>query len=112
MFRAGSRGSLNRGSTEDVGDDDESGRAPFELNLGEDIKLVYDDGKWTPGTAQRTRLDNQRLTLCVVVKLPADAGEVDVRQLMQENRKLKEENNLLKYKLEVVVDMVGELRRL
>ena len=26
---------------------------------------------------------------------------------MQDNRKLKEENNLLKYKLEVVVDMVS-----
>eukprot|EP00045_Choanoeca_perplexa_P003250 m.29496 g.29496 ORF g.29496 m.29496 type:complete len:104 (+) comp11947_c0_seq1:161-472(+) len=91
MFRAGSRGSVNR-ATDDVVDDDESGRAPFQLTLGDNIRLMYDDGNWTP------------------VKLPEDTGDVNVTQLMQDNRKLKEENNLLKYKLEVVIDMLTEAR--
>jgi hypothetical protein len=40
-------------------------------------------------------------------QLPADTGEVNAKQVLMENRRLKEENNLLKYKLEVLIDMVS-----
>eukprot|EP00730_Choanoeca_flexa_P020104 TRINITY_DN9824_c0_g2_i2.p1 TRINITY_DN9824_c0_g2~~TRINITY_DN9824_c0_g2_i2.p1 ORF type:complete len:130 (+),score=15.33 TRINITY_DN9824_c0_g2_i2:231-620(+) len=68
-------------------DYNEVGRAPFELNLAKNLRLCYDDGNWTP------------------VQLPEDSNPIEMKQLMRENRQLKEENNLLKFKLEVVIDM-------
>eukprot|EP00730_Choanoeca_flexa_P020105 TRINITY_DN9824_c0_g2_i3.p1 TRINITY_DN9824_c0_g2~~TRINITY_DN9824_c0_g2_i3.p1 ORF type:complete len:112 (+),score=21.42 TRINITY_DN9824_c0_g2_i3:231-566(+) len=73
-------------------DYNEVGRAPFELNLAKNLRLCYDDGNWTP------------------VQLPEDSNPIEMKQLMRENRQLKEENNLLKFKLEVVIDMLTEAR--
>ena len=39
--------------------------------------------------------------------LQGDVGSREVRHLQKQNMKLTEENNLLKYKVELLMDMVG-----
>ena len=39
--------------------------------------------------------------------LQGDVGSREVRHLQKQNLKLTEENNLLKYKVELLMDMVG-----
>ena len=106
MFRSSSRSRIDR-DREDVLDskEEEDGRAPLSLTLG-NVKMVYDDGQWTPGKLQpqTSKLEND--SSISSERFPENTPELDVRQMQTENRKLKEENNLLKYKLEVVIDMV------
>ncbi|EDQ90145.1 uncharacterized protein MONBRDRAFT_36725 [Monosiga brevicollis MX1] len=71
--------------------EEQAGRAPIPLELG-GIRLVYDDGVWT------------------TEKMPENVSEVDVKKLTHDNRRLQEENNLLKYKIEVLIDMLTEAR--
>ncbi|XP_028413123.1 protein chibby homolog 1-like [Dendronephthya gigantea] len=76
--------------TKDLDDTDrESGI--IKLNLG-DNKLVFEDGVWT---SESTGVGGGR------------SSGAEVRKLKEQNLQLKEENNLLQYKIEILLDMLA-----
>ncbi|XP_046856475.1 protein chibby homolog 1-like [Xenia sp. Carnegie-2017] len=62
----------------------------IKLNLG-DNKLVFEDGVWT----SENSVEGGRGTVS------------NVKKLKEQNLQLKEENNLLHYKIEILLDMLA-----
>ena len=72
-------------------DDTDKESGAIKLNLG-DNKLVFEDGVWT---SESTGVGGGR------------SSGAEVRKLKEQNLQLKEENNLLQYKIEILLDMLA-----
>ena len=89
---------------------------PIRLKLGEQ-EAIFDAGLWIPGkilqcsfTVKGTFFRSFMRTARVI----AESGKIggtykENEELKKEVKRLEEENNLLKLKFEVLLDMVGDL---
>jgi hypothetical protein len=67
---------------------------PVVLKLGAQ-ELVFDNGQWNSSSATKPLQED------------INVGSKDARHLQKQNLKLSEENNLLKYKVELLMDMLA-----
>eukprot|EP00043_Microstomoeca_roanoka_P013615 m.133483 g.133483 ORF g.133483 m.133483 type:complete len:135 (+) comp15801_c1_seq2:115-519(+) len=103
-FRSGStpkaaRKSIQPKAEEDDGEDSDWASSPIALKLG-NCSLTYDNGKWKGELVGDEKQKEQT------------AGEdvADSSAQQEYIRKLEEENRLLKFKIEVLIDMVKFLK--
>eukprot|EP00050_Salpingoeca_kvevrii_P011828 m.18219 g.18219 ORF g.18219 m.18219 type:complete len:128 (-) comp3653_c0_seq1:189-572(-) len=69
----------------------EPGKAPFSLNLG-NYELIFDNGQWHSES------------------VPENQSSRQAAALQRDNDELREENNMLRYKVDVLLDLLAGAR--